>query len=586
MTSIFRSLLFLFILQSSLYGLAYEVEWCGNVPEETISLLQIHSTLISQQNSPPATTTTLKYRAEADLDNLLRVLHSQGYYNAKIDFQYDFKSIPNKILVHIQTGPDYPFSSFRIIGAESNCFQYDTITLEDLDIVLGEPALPKKILEAEDKLLDIMEMNGYPLASITQREVIANQATHSIDVTLQVDSGPPIFFGPTTILGLTNVNEAFFAKKIAWVQGGIYDPRLVEETQNALEASGLFRSILIRHQESATENNQLPIEIEVEEARHRSVGVGLAYNTQRGVGVMAEWEHRNIRSMGEKLSCDLDLWRDLHEVSILYTQPDYKMSKQDLLWSLDFKHETTRGFREYSFSLSRMIEHQINDCTRISYGGMYKRLLDTHSDGSGVFNLLKTPFNIRWSNAKNLLDPYSGCTLNFHAEPSLNFPKRPFAYCINSLTASLYNSLTSDKRYILASKLLVGSIWGSSRRTIPASERFYEGTENTLRGYRFMTVSPLNDDHKPIGGRSMMILSEELRVRATDTLGWVLFYEVGNVYENPVPYFSRKVLQTVGYGLRYHTPVGPLRVDFAVPLNRRKHLDPRCQIYLSIGQAF
>ena len=100
-----------------------------------------------------------------------------------------------------------------------------------------------------------------------------------------------------------------------------------------------------------------------------------------------------------------------------------------------------------------------------------------------------------------------------------------------------------------------------------------------------MTVSPLHH-HEPTGGRSMMIYSLEARLRATETFGWVLFYDFGNVYANYLPRFDKKILQSIGIGIRYNTPVGPLRLDFAVPLYRRRHIDESFQIYLSIGQAF
>ena len=83
-----------------------------------------------------------------------------------------------------------------------------------------------------------------------------------------------------------------------------------------------------------------------------------------------------------------------------------------------------------------------------------------------------------------------------------------------------------------------------------------------------------------------MIYTAELRVRATECLGYVIFYDFGNVYDNYFPQFNKKILQSVGMGLRYNTPVGPIRLDFAVPLDRRKHIDENFQVYLSIGQAF
>ncbi len=84
-----------------------------------------------------------------------------------------------------------------------------------------------------------------------------------------------------------------------------------------------------------------------------------------------------------------------------------------------------------------------------------------------------------------------------------------------------YQPLTED--IVLAGKLSVGSIWGATRKGIPPSERFYAGTESLLRGYRYMSVSPLNGKHKPIGGRSLLVGSLELRSKISDTISIVGF---------------------------------------------------------------
>ena len=84
----------------------------------------------------------------------------------------------------------------------------------------------------------------------------------------------------------------------------------------------------------------------------------------------------------------------------------------------------------------------------------------------------------------------------------------------------------------------------------------------------------------------MMIYSLELRKRTAEGLGWVGFYDFGNVYSTAFPEFNRKLLQSVGVGLRYATPVGPIRMDIAFPLSPRRHIDRHVEVYLSIGQAF
>lgn len=457
---------------------------------------------------------------------------------------------------------------------------------EDLGIVLGNPAHSKDILAAEEYLLELLEMWGYPLASITRRETIADQAVQAINVTLYVDSGPAASFGRTTITGEGCTKQTFFEKKISWCIGEPYNPAKVERTQQALEASGLFSSISISHDEELSPEGDLPMKIEVIEGKHRSIGWGITYNTQRGPGVTAEWENRNKYGSGEKLSADVDVWSDTQIAHLSYIIPDYKCAGQDWLWLLEYQHERTRGYTEVFLSLSSIIERQIDLHTRLSYGGTYKWLKDSRSVPDGTYNLFKIPLAMRWSNANNLLNPTRGRTVHLRFTPTAELLGKQFGYCISTLVASHYLPLKCDDQWVLASKIMLGSIFGSSRHAIPASERFYEGSENTLRGYHYQTVSPLNHENKPIGGRSLMIYTAELRVRATETFGWVFFSDVGNVYKEIFPDVKHKLLKSVGFGLRYHTPVGPLRMDFAVPLDRRRGLDHRFQIYLSIGQAF
>ena len=135
---------------------------------------------------------------------------------------------------------------------------------------------------------------------------------------------------------------------------------------------------------------------------------------------------------------------------------------------------------------------------------------------------------------------------------------------------------------------MLGSIFGAGKHEIPPPERFYAGSQNTIRGYRFLTVSPIEKrrHHKPVGGRSMFVYSLELRSRITKDIGLVGFWDIGNVYSDAIPNFERRLLQAVGVGLRYYTPVGPLRLDVAVPLNRRKDIDNYFEAYFSIGQSF
>ncbi|MBA3816818.1 MAG: outer membrane protein assembly factor [Parachlamydiaceae bacterium] len=576
----------------TLNALDYQVEFVGNLENETHILLEETSQLSTLQNSPASSAAALQRRADKDISNLLKALQSQAYYGAKVKTSINFDLTPAVVKIEIETGPIYPLTSFSIVSSKETVndedYQYPfaSIDIQDLEITINNPAFPKDVLNAEEILLKRLEREGYPLAKIVQREVLADQTSKSVSVTLHLDSGHLARFGPTSITGQKRVQDIFFCRKITWQEGALYQPEQVARTLNALEASGLFSSITIRYADEVDENGMLPMNITVTEAKHRSIGLGLNYDTDLGPGLSAEWENRNLRGRGEKLSFVTNLWLRKKEGTLRYTIPDFYRPRQDLIWTAEALNLDTRGFEESSLSLSGIIERQLNDNIRFSYGGMFKRLRNWDSDNNGSFNLLKAPLQFMWHKTNSLLDPTQGSVVLIKSTPTLETKSPRFAYSINTISGSIYVPLRKDQRFVIAAKATLGSIWGANKHSIPPSERFYAGSDNLLRGYRYLTVSPLNEENKPIGGRSMMVYSLEARMRFSECFGFVTFWDIGNVYANSHPQINHKQLQAVGVGARYHTPVGPIRLDIAFPLNPRKHVDNRFQIYFSIGQSF
>lgn len=581
----FVSLAFLCLLFAGGIGFAaelekYEVVFEGTQDPEVLKTLRENSKLIELQDRPPKSELALKHRSEEDIPNLIKALHSMAYYNALVKMEYDFSKTPPIVNIHVEPGPIYPLANMTILPESLN------ISYKDLDITLWAPALPKNILDAEENLVYLLNSQGYPLAKITQREVIADQATKEVSVIFKVDEGPLASFGKTTIIGKKTVLEGFIRNKIKWCEGEIYDPCLIDSTLSALEATGLFKSIAITPKDILEDETSLPIEIDVSEAKHRSVGFGLGYSTQRGPGVTGEWENRNMFSMGERLHFEANLLWKTQEMKLSFLKPDYLRIDQDLVLTSELKRDLTKGFNESSLTLGAALERQLTKKSRASLGVMYKQLYTTDSTNNGDFNLFKLPFQYKWNNTDDILDPKTGSTFFFKTVPTVQFLGRPFIYSINQVIGSAYFPLAQDGKFILASKINLGSIIGAPEGSIPTPERFFAGSESTLRGYNYYTVSPLDHHDDPIGGRSMLIYTLEGRWRINDQWGVVGFFDAGNVYKPTFPEFDKKVLKSIGIGGRYYTPVGPLRLDVAFPLDRRHGIDSSFQLYFSVGQSF
>ncbi len=558
----------------------YTVSFTGVHNPELRSKLEEASLLNTLNDFPPKTLSALKKRAEDDIDNLVKALHSQARYNAKIDFRIKTSTDPVLVEFLIDKGPVYPINETFILPKDLN------ISGKEIGLIKGIPAEPKTLIEAEEQLIELLIKQGYPYAAVVDKDFIADQETKSISTTFHVETGPLSTFGQLTIKGNKEVSSKYIIDRIFWKKGERFDPKKVHCTANAIDAGGLFTAVNISYPEFPPKDGALPITIELEEAKHRTIALGLSYSTQRGPGFTLEWENRNHKKVGERLSFDANVLSQVQQAKIQHILPSFLAPNQSLIWALEFEHDITESFVETWGSISATIENEINDCARASYGALFKHVIVSGSDNNGPYSLLKTPAQFRWSNTNDYLDPETGSTFFSQITPTMQISNDSQFYTISNFSYSAYAPFF-DNRLVLAGRVQLGSIIGAARKKISPSERFYAGSETALRGYKYFTVSPINKTtNNPTGGRSMLIYSLEARWKMTDSWGGVLFFDMGNVYKNVLPKLSYGMYKSIGAGARYYTPVGPIRFDVAFPLNRRKKIDPPFQFYFSIGQSF
>jgi translocation and assembly module TamA len=158
-------------------------------------------------------------------------------------------------------------------------------------------------------------------------------------------------------------------------------------------------------------------------------------------------------------------------------------------------------------------------------------------------------------------------------------------FAVGTVSGSAYRALDTDRRFVLAGRAKFGSLVGEETDDVPANKRFYAGGGGSIRGYEFQSVGPLDANNDPLGGRSLIELNAELRVRITEQIGLVPFVDGGMVFDSVYPDFEEDLRWAAGLGVRYFSAIGPLRLDIAIPLNKRE-VDDSFQFYISLGQAF
>ena len=160
-------------------------------------------------------------------------------------------------------------------------------------------------------------------------------------------------------------------------------------------------------------------------------------------------------------------------------------------------------------------------------------------------------------------------------------------FAVASATGSYYKPLSDGPRpTVLAGRLKVGSVIGEKSAKLPANKRFFAGGGGSVRGFGYQLIGTLDDSNALFGGRSLVEASVEARIPVTESISVVPFIDGGLVSQEIVPSFAETMRFGAGLGGRYDTPVGPFRLDIAVPVNRRRGVDKGFQFYISFGQAF
>ncbi|AUG53143.1 autotransporter assembly complex protein TamA [Thalassospira marina] len=458
--------------------------------------------------------------------------------------------------------------------------------LKTAKLSIGMRAEADPIILAEQSVLDVFRNQGYPLVKAGKKHVLADTAEKTIRVTYEVITGKKATFGKINIVGAEDVDADFIRGYHSWDTGEVYSPQKVTETRRDLAESNLFNSVIVKPVGQVDDNGEIPIEMRVQERDHRSIGGGLDFSTADGPGANAFWEHRNLFGEGEKLRLKLEGSGLKQGASASFRKPQFLRRKQALVAESEATSYTTDAYEGELANAFTGIEREFWENWSATYGVTLEYSDLTGADSPNEeFYLGGLRGVLRHDNTDNPLDPTTGNRMELTISPYMSLAGAQTQFTSVSLDGSQYYAFDDKGYYVLAGRGRIGSIFGDERSSLPSNKRFYSGGGGSVRGYEYQTVGPLNEDGDPVGGRSVIEAGLELRARITDSIGLVPFVEGGNVYEAVKPK-DFTLMWATGLGVRYYTAIGPVRFDFAVPMDKRENIDDDYQIYLSLGQAF
>ena len=539
---------------------------------------------------PPTTLAQLRRRAQEDSRRLVEVLRSEAYYNGRVTpVVREAAGGGFEVIYQVVLAQRAMIRRFEIVYPDLPEGEAEARGLPRDGAALGlapERAVrAARVIELTRAAVEHLHNHGYPEAELAERRVVVDLSSNFADVTLTITAGPRLLFGPLLVRNPDGRTEDDYVTSLARiVPGAPYDRRAVDATTAALRDSGLFESVSVTSGAVDAEGRAVQ-EIELAERAPRTVRLGAAWSSSEGAGVRGSWEHRNLFGRAEKLVLGLSVAEIEQKGTAEFRKPNFLRPKQSLLLSAEIANARTDAYNEYRLRTGASLERPFGARLTGSAGVSFELTETEDANGRTDYQLIGFPVVMRYDSSDDLFDPGEGVRATLAGAPYFGGADRE-ATSFARLEATGATYFRFGPALTLALRARYGSILAGDTTDVPGSLRFHAGGGGSVRGYGYQLAGPLSATGKPLGGRSVAEAGAEARYRVSETIGVAGFIDGGQAYENLTPRFDGSLLWGAGLGLRYYTPIGPVRFDVAVPLDRRSGIDDAFQIYVSLGQAF
>ncbi|WP_390550190.1 autotransporter assembly complex family protein [Qipengyuania sp. MTN3-11] len=547
----------------------------------------------------------LAARAREDEELLGELLRVYGYYDGRI-----VRSIGG-----VEPGEDRsetrPVVRFDIIPGER--FTYGAIDLGNLasapdagvlrdsfEIQPGDPLNSDKIVEEQFDLDRMLGETGYPFAAIDAPQLLIDHERTEGDLTLAVEPNGKYVFGEVTSNDPRFLSGRHFSTIARFDPGDVYQRSLQFDLRRAITATGLVSSVTVTPREvqppQGDEPGVVAMDVAVERAELRTIAGAIGYGSEEGFRIQASWEHRNLFPPEGSLRLRGIAGTQEQLAGVTFRKNNFR--GRDRVLTVDafattidspaFDANTVSLIANYERLSTLLFQKPLSWSAGIELVATDERppVVNGVVQPRQTFFVAALPLYTQLDTSDDLLDPTRGFRLSARLSPEVSRSNGMQSFYLRAQTDGSYYQQIND-RVVLAGRVTYGMIPGAPLQAIAPSRRFYAGGGGSVRGYGFREIGPTNALGEPSGGRSLVEVAAEARIRTgffDGALSVVPFVDAGSVSPSVTPDFD-EIKIGAGIGVRYATGFGPIRVDVGVPLNPDPDDSP-VAVYVSLGQAF
>ncbi|WP_425493981.1 autotransporter assembly complex protein TamA [Lysobacter gummosus] len=431
---------------------------------------------------------------------------------------------------------------------------------------------------------------GYFDADFSSRRVEITRAEHAAAIDLVWTSGQRYDMGPISFEQTPKriIRDSLLERLVYWEQGSYYHQRKLDTFRESLARLDYFSSIDIEPQPENAVDGQIPVKVTLTPAKRSIYTSGLSYGTDSGAGVRLGVERRYINDRGHKALAQIDFAQRRKTATLQYRIPAFAWLDGWYTFSLQGADEQTDYIDSRRIELVASRSGKINQrwTATASLHGLRERWAYADEDDNDpttpvdyrTATFLYPSLRAEFIDADDRLYPRNGISATGLLRGGLEAVGSDANFLQAQVTARWYKGLGERSRLITRGEL--GHTFTNALVDLPPSLRFYAGGDRSIRGYEWREVGPRipaipGRKAFALGAKNVITGSVEFEQYFNESWGAAVFVDSGSAFDD-----SPDMRTGVGVGVRWRSPVGPLRVDIARGLD---HPDSGFQLYLNIG---
>ncbi len=522
---------------------------------------------------------------EEDFKNLTPILRSRGALEAKtIETRTTFSPLKDKATVTFEV-EEGPITEIREIRIEGNQVFAENRLKKKLKMKEGDIYLEEKINRDKENLVRYYASRGYPYVHV-EPELQGSGAETTLIYHIQ--EGDFVRIGEILIIGNQRTRRRSIESALLLKKGDLFNYRKLIDSESSLRRLGAFRSVSIETIGLLEKEPIVHLKIRVEESESVILDLAAAFDTDDQFTGSTTLNHVNLFGFAKRANLKLTGGRDIQKGELNFIDPHSLGYNLEAILTGLAEMEQRPSFDDLdvggSVSLLREITPQLNLLTKYQLIRTYFRnVLDPTEESEQDHTTSKVSFSASYDRRDSFADPTRGFATVGGVDLStkiagsgFNFiqPKAQFAHYVSfGGRWTLLNFIRGEGIDIIGDDVLT------------RDQRLFLGGDYTVRGFNQDAVGPVGANTRPFGGLILLLHTAELQTRLFKNFKSALFVDSGSITNRLGDVSLASIRHGGGLGLRYITPVGPIRLDYGFKLDRQTGED-LSRLHFTFGYAF